>query len=152
VLDTATESGSLSRAVCPGCQGSDLRISPAGGLVCQGCGRFLFLHAELGAGADAPAYPALPLRRCGAMVCRDCHTHSSSPHREGCQTPRFEPCGSPWYWLSPYRAIKCVACEGPTNLSLVEGWVMARETGEGDDGWRIPGEILSLLHIATPMQ
>jgi hypothetical protein len=30
--------------------------------------------------------------------------------------------------------------------------VLARETGEGDDGLRIPGEILSLLHVASPPQ
>jgi hypothetical protein len=40
----------------------------------------------------------------------------------------------------------------PADLALVEGWVLARETGEGTDGWRIPGEILSLLHIADPLQ
>jgi hypothetical protein len=30
--------------------------------------------------------------------------------------------------------------------------VLARETGEGDGGWRILGEILALLHIASSMQ
>jgi hypothetical protein len=30
--------------------------------------------------------------------------------------------------------------------------VLARETGEGDDGWRIPSEILMLLHVETPIQ
>jgi hypothetical protein len=85
------------------------------------------------------------------MVCRDCRTHSPSLHREGCRAPRFEPCRSRWFWLSPYRALKCVACANPSDVALVEAWVLARETGEGDDGWRIPGEILSLLHIATPM-
>jgi hypothetical protein len=45
-----------------------------------------------------------------------------------------------------------VACASPADLALVEAWVLARETGEGDDGWRMPGEILSLLHISTPMQ
>jgi hypothetical protein len=142
------ETGNLNRPVCPVCQGSDLRFSPAGGLVCGGCGRFLFLQV----GADAPGGPAFPLRRCGAMVCRDCRTHSPSLHREGCRAPRFEPCRSRWFWLSPYRALKCVACANPSDVALVEAWVLARETGEGDDGWRIPGEILSLLHIATPMQ
>jgi TubC N-terminal docking domain len=151
-LDSATETGSLNRPVCPACHGSDLRVSHAGGLVCQGCGRFLFLHAELGANSDASAYPGLPLRRCGSLVCRGCHAHSPGPHREGCWAPRFEPCHSRWFWLSPYRAIKCVACASPADLALVEAWVLARETGEGDDGWRMPGEILSLLHISTPMQ
>jgi hypothetical protein len=27
---------------------------------------------------------------------------------------------------------------------------MARETGEGEDGWRIPGDVLSLLHCGEP--
>lgn len=137
------EAGYLNRPACPACHGSDFRVSPAGGLVCGGCGRFLFLHVD----PDAPIYPVSPLRRCGALVCRDCHAHSPSPHREGCQTPSFEPCGSRWYWLSPFRAIKCVFCEGPTNLALVEAWVLARETGEGDDGWRIPGEIQQHLDV-----
>jgi hypothetical protein len=150
-FDNAAETTGLNRPVCPACHGSDLRVSPAGGLVCRGCGRFLFLHAELGAGVDAPAYPALPLRRCGSLVCRDCHAHSPGPHREGCLAPRFEPCRSRWFWLSPHRAIKCVACASPVDLALVEAWVLARETGEGD-GWRIPSEILMLLHVETPMQ
>jgi hypothetical protein len=30
--------------------------------------------------------------------------------------------------------------------------LLTRETSEGDDGWRIPSEILMLLHIETPMQ
>jgi hypothetical protein len=130
VLDSATEAGNLSHPVCPACHGSDLRVSPAGGLVCQGCGRFLILHAGVGAGADAPAYPALPLRRCGSLICRDCHAHSPGPHREGCRAPRFEPCRSRWFWLSPYRAIKCVACANPADLALVEAWILAREKQE----------------------
>jgi hypothetical protein len=100
--------------------------------------------------ARAAAHPSLPLRRCGSLVCRGCHAHSPDPHREGCWAPRFEPCRSRWFWLSPHRAIKCVACASPVDLALVEAWVLARETGEGDDGWRIPGEILSLLHVETP--
>jgi hypothetical protein len=91
----------------------------------------------------------LPLRRCAALVCRTCHIHSPSPHREDCAFPCFEPCCSRWFWLSPHGAIKCVACDSPADLILVEAWVMARETGEGDDGWRIPGEILSLFRIAS---
>jgi hypothetical protein len=146
--DDATEPGSQNRAACPACHGTDLRVSPAGGLVCRGCGRFLLLRA----GDDTPASPALPLRRCGALVCRDCRAHSPGPHREGCRAPHFEPCGSRWFWMSPHRAIKCVACAVPADLELVEAWVLARETGEGDDGWRISDEILSLLHIETPMQ
>lgn len=134
--------------VCSACHSTDLRVSPAGGLVCRGCGRFLMLRA----GDDMPAVPAFPLRRCGALVCRDCRVHSPGPHREGCQAPRFEPCRSRWFWLSPYRAIKCVACASPPDLTLVEAWILARETGGGDDGWGIPGEILGLLHIETPMQ
>jgi len=91
------------------------------------------------------ARPPLPLRRCGALVCRTCHTPSPSPHREGCAFPRFDPCRSRWFWLSPHGAIKCVACAAPADLGLVEAWALARETDEGDDGWRIPSEILSLL-------
>jgi hypothetical protein len=89
----------------------------------------------------------LPLRRCGALVCRSCRVHSPSRHQSGCPFPRFDPCRSRWYWLSHYRAIKCVACESPADLSLVEGWILARETGGGEGGFGMPGEILSLLHI-----
>jgi len=45
-----------------------------------------------------------------------------------------------------------VACAAPTDLGLVEAWVLARETDEGEDGWRIPGEILSLLHVMSALQ
>ena len=101
--------------------------------------------------SERPHAP-LPLRRCGSPVCRTCHFHSPSPHRDECAFPRFEPCLSRWFWLSPHSAIKCVACDAPADLELVEAWVLARETGEGDDGWCIPGEILSLLHITSPTQ
>jgi hypothetical protein len=94
----------------------------------------------------------MPLRRCGALVCRTCHVHSPSPHREGCAFPQFDPCRSRWFWLSPHGAIKCIACAAPSSLELVEAWVLARETGEGADGWRIPGEILSALHVHAPLQ
>src|SRR6202035_1479657 len=87
----------------------------------------------------------IPLRRCGSLVCQTCHAHSPSSHREGCTSPHFDPCRSRWFWLSPYGAIKCVACASPVDLGLVEAWVLARETGEGGDGWRIPCEKLSLL-------
>jgi hypothetical protein len=100
----------------------------------------LFLRIE----ADAPVHLLAPLRACGALVCPDCRVHSPSPHRETCQAPSFEPCGSRWYWLSPHRAIKCVACEGPANLALVEAWVTARER-------EIPDEIFKLLNVG-PMQ
>lgn len=93
-----------------------------------------------------------PIRRCGALVCRSCDVLSPSPHRQGCASSRFDSCGSRWFWLSPYGAIKCVACSAPTDLALVEAWVLARETGEGDDGWRVPGEVLSLLHVDSPRQ
>ncbi len=93
-----------------------------------------------------------PLRRCGALVCRTCCVHSPRSHREGCPCRRFDPCRSRWFWLSPHGAIKCVACSGPLDLTRVEGWVLACETGEGEDGWRVPSEILSLLHIASPPQ
>jgi hypothetical protein len=127
--------------VCPACGGADLRASRAGGLLCGVCGRFLFLHVE----ADAPVHPMAPLRRCGALVCPDCHVHSPSPHRETCRLPRMALCGSRWYWLSPYRAIKCVSCASPPNLALVEGWVVARER-------EIPDEIFKLLNVETPAQ
>ncbi len=94
----------------------------------------------------------MPLRRCGALVCRTCHAHSPAPHRGDCTFPQFDPCRSRWFWLSLHGAIKCIACSAPASLELVEGWVLARETGEGADGWRIPGEILSLLHVASPPQ
>lgn len=95
--------------------------------------------------------PPTSLRRCGALICRTCHVHSPTLHRTGCAFPRFDPCHSRWFWLSPHGAIKCVACAAPADLVLVEAWLLARETGEGDDGWRIPNEILSLLHIANVM-
>jgi hypothetical protein len=126
---------------CPACSGNDLRVSPAGGLLCGVCGRFLFLHVE----ASASIHPMAPLRACGALVCPDCRIHAPSPHRGTCRVPRIGPCGSRWFWLSPYRAIKCVACEGPTDLSMVEGWVMARES-------EVPEEIFKLLTIETPAQ
>jgi len=126
---------------CPACGGNDLRVSRAGGLLCGACGRFLFLHVEPG----ASVHPIAPLRPCGALVCRDCHVHSPSPHRETCRVPRIGPCGSRCFWMSAYRAVKCVACEGPANLSLVEGWVLARER-------EIPDEILKLLNVETPAQ
>ncbi len=89
----------------------------------------------------------MPLRRCVALVCRTCRAHSPSPHRGDCAFPRFDPCLSRWFWLSQHGAIKCCACNPPADLSLAEAWVMAREP----DG-RIPGEILSLLHVRAPVQ
>jgi hypothetical protein len=94
-------------------------------------------------GARAP----LPLHRCGALVCRSCRVHGPSPHRDGCAISRFDPCRSRWFWLSPHGAIKCIACTAPDDLGLVEAWVLARETGEGDEGFDIPREILSLLAV-----
>jgi len=91
----------------------------------------------------------MPLRPCGALFCRACHVRGPSPHREGCAFPRLDPCGCLWFWLSSHGAIKCCACDPPTDLVLAEAWVLARETG---DDWRIPGEILSLLHIRMPRQ
>lgn len=96
--------------------------------------------------------PPIALGRCGARVCPTCHVHSPSSHKPHCAFSLFESCRSRWFWLSPHGAIKCAACEPPADLSLVEGWVLARETGEGADGFGIPGEILSLLHIASPPQ
>jgi hypothetical protein len=56
-------------------------------------------------------------------------------------------CGARWFWLSPHGAIKCCACNPPADLSLVEAWVLAREP----DG-SVPGEVLALLHVASPPQ
>jgi hypothetical protein len=98
------------------------------------------------------ARPPMPLRRCGALVCPTRHVHSPSRHKHDCAFPRFDPCRSRWFWLSPHGAIKCVACETPADLALVEGWVLGRETGELADGFGIPGEILSLLRISGPPQ
>jgi hypothetical protein len=94
------------------------------------------------------AHAPLPLKRCGALICLTCGAHSPSPHRDGCALPHFDPCRSRWFWMGHYRAVKCVRCESPADLRLVEAWILARETGEGDDGWRIPGEVLSLLRAA----
>jgi hypothetical protein len=59
--------------------------------------------------------------------------------------PKLEPC-------HVCGAKKCGARSNPADLGLVELWVPARETGEGDDDWRIPNEILALLCIASPPQ
>jgi hypothetical protein len=98
------------------------------------------------------ARPANSLRRCGALICQSCNAHSPSRHQEGCAFPRFEACRSRWFWLSAQGAIKCVACAAPDDLTLVEAWILARETGDGGDGLGIPGEILSLLHTGSPIQ
>src|SRR5262249_46333721 len=96
-------------------------------------------HAE----RDRPS--PMPLRPCAALMGRKCPPHSPSPHRDECQASGFAACRSRWFWRSPYGAIKCVACAAPADLRSVEAWVLARETGEGDDGFRIPSEILKLL-------
>ncbi len=95
----------------------------------------------------AAATASLPLRRCGALVARAYRVHSPSPHKPACDA-----CRSRRFWLSLHGAIKCVACAAPTDLRLVEAWVLVRETGEGDDRWRIPSEILSLLHVTSSPQ
>jgi hypothetical protein len=87
----------------------------------------------------------LPLQRCGSLVCPSCRVHSPSPHKSDCESPRFEACRSRWFWLSSHGAIKCVACAAPDNLGLIDAWVLARENGEGNDGFGIPSEVLSLL-------
>ncbi len=89
----------------------------------------------------------MPLPRCGALVCRTCHVHSPSSHHDDCAIPRFDPCGSRWWWLSPHGAIKCCACNPPMDLSLAEAWVLAREP----DG-SIPGKILTLLNAKATLQ
>jgi hypothetical protein len=98
------------------------------------------------------ARPRLPLRKCGSLICRACGTHSPSAHRVGCVAPPLEPCLSRWFWLSPHGAIKCCSCAAPTDLSIVEAWILARQTGDGVDGFGIPEEILSLLQSASPLQ
>ena len=94
---------------------------------------------------------SLALRRCDALVCPTCHVHCPLRQKLTCPVPRFEPCRPCWFWLSRYGATRYVACESPADLSLVEAWVLALETGEGE-GFKIPGEILSLLHINDPTQ
>jgi hypothetical protein len=111
----------------------------------------LLLPSERNRWPDCGRAP-MPLRRCGALVCPTCHAHSPSKHSDDCALPRFNQCRSRWFWLSPHGAIKCVACDAPASLDLAEAFVLARETGEGDDGWRVPGEILSLLRITNPPQ
>jgi hypothetical protein len=111
---------------------------------------------------DAPPIPreiaALPPAPCPV---RGCPEHARRPpyptdHARRERYPRdwrapmaLRPCscGSRWWWLSGHGAIKCCACNPPVDLSLAEAWVMAREP----DG-RIPGEILSLLHVHAPRQ
>jgi len=112
---------------------------------------FLSLPSERNRWLEGPR-PALPLRRCGSFVCQNCQVHGPSPHREDCTFPRFDPCRSRWFWLSPHGAIKCVACSGPTDLTLVEALVLAPETGEDEDGSCIPGEVLVLLRTASSSQ
>jgi hypothetical protein len=109
-------------------------------------------HSDPSALPEGSRRAPIPLRRCGVLLCRTCHVHSPSPHKADCPLPRYDVCRSRWFWRSPHGAIKCIACAAPASLELVEGWVLARETGEGADGWRIPGEILSLLHVAGPPQ
>jgi hypothetical protein len=79
------------------------------------------------------------LRQLSTSTSRHCHEPASHFHVRACR--------SRWFWLSPHGAIKCVASENPTDLSLVEGWILARETDEGPDGFGVPGEILSLLRM-----
>jgi hypothetical protein len=98
------------------------------------------------------ARPPLPLHRCGALFCRTCHVLSPSAHRAGCDFKRFDPCGSRWFWLSAHGAIKCVGCSAPSDLALVEAWVLAHKTGEEGNGQEIPAEVLSLLQISAPIQ
>jgi hypothetical protein len=86
----------------------------------------------------------LLLRRCGSLACRSCKVHSPSSHKGGCESLRFEPCRSRWFWLSPQGAIKCIACAPPDDLGLIEAWVLARDVSQGTDGF-VPSEVLSLL-------
>jgi tubulysin polyketide synthase-like protein len=112
---------------------------------------FLSRTSERNRWPERPRQP-MAVRRCGTLIYRTCHVLSPSPHRENCAFPRFVRCRSRWYWLSLHGAVKCVACATPSDLGLVQAWVLARETDEGDDGWRIPGEILSLLYVMSPPQ
>jgi hypothetical protein len=89
------------------------------------------------------------LHRYDALLCPACHIHNPSRHKPECPFLRFEPCRSRWFWLSPHDSLS-VACVTSSDLSLVEGWILAHETGEGGDGFGILGGILSLLSVASP--
>jgi hypothetical protein len=91
------------------------------------------------------ALKPLPLRRCGSLVCPSCRAHRPSAHKPDCISSKFEACRSPWFWLSPRGAIKCIACAAPDDLGLIEAWVLARENEEAEDDLRIPCEILALM-------
>jgi hypothetical protein len=94
--------------------------------------------------ACSPLVSATALRKCGALICKTCSAQGPTPHRSSCPDD-YSPCGCRWFWMSRYRAMKCVACATPFDLASVEGWVLARETGEGEDGFGIPEQILSVL-------
>jgi hypothetical protein len=85
------------------------------------------------------------LRPCGELICRACGAISPSRHRADCAFPRFDPCRSHWFWLSIHRAVKCIGCSAPPDLSIVDAWVLCREDS-------IPLAILSLVQIAGPVQ
>jgi len=74
-------------------------------------------------------------RRCDALVCRNCHAHSSSAHREDCTFPRCEPCHSRWFWLSPTAP----SSASPVLLRPTWGWLLARETGDVMTSGTSPG-------------
>lgn len=97
--------------------------------------------------AHEPSKLTLPLKPCGQLVCPRCKAMSPAPHRAGCADAAYAPCGSIWFWLSPYRAIKCVSCFPPADLALAEAWVMAR----GGDH-QVPNEILKVLPAVAPAQ
>ena len=99
----------------------------------------------MAAPASLPALPPDPLKRCGSLICRECGAHSPTAHGAACLSRRYDPCGSRWFWLTMHGATKCVACAAPVALATVEAWVLARESGEGADGWQVPAEVMELL-------
>jgi hypothetical protein len=86
---------------------------------------------------DRSTMPMIQSLKTGGLVCRGCGRFLL--FRAGEDTP-----GVPALPLRRCGSL-IVACASPADLALVEAWILARETSEDDDGWRIPGEISSLL-------
>ena len=98
------------------------------------------------------ARPPMPLRRCGALVCRTCHAHGPSPHRVDCPLPRFDPCHSRWFWLSPHGAIKCVACAAAADLGWSKHGCRRARRARATMVGRFPVRFGPLLQMSSPPQ